>query len=497
MHVDQLSSNALFSDPSTPSDESSSSAYVPPPAPASLEQVNPELLTLIPLLETLSQSWVQESADGVTNYLIPFKYTEDEWKIFFDYYFSNHHFTPALWNYIGYPVFSWGGENHATLQGAFLKASLLWLSRQLHQYSILNSTLSNELGSKVEYRFDFKFHLKMLNQIFIHKKVSKHNLAEAYDFLKLQLNTHPTLKLTEGAIDIDSSPNVAPISANILLLMKLTQAVDNVTYSNDIGATGFTREFLLNYDVLLLYNFGWTSPHESAIKKYFELVPRVLNTVKVITGNDELGNMHTVNGTSENWLSFESAAGVNIADWKSQGNPFPSEVTAQDTLSYCGILQHELNHIVFGDYISKSTKLLARHNELITRAGENSKEYLRSIVFEYYGLDFFIKNPQEFFASISNMYFTNSLKTMEVGLVRFNNNYKEPINQFLFFAEVYSLGSEYTLFINLDINGNYSAVNVPLTRDSNGFINSIEFNGKKYQFTNDSSGNVISYLIMQ
>jgi hypothetical protein len=111
-------------------------------------------------------------------------------------------------------------------------------------------------------------------------------------------------------------------------------------------------------------------------------------------------------------------------------------------------------------------------------------------------LDFFVNAPQEFFASISNQWFTNSEKVLELGLVRYDKKYFEPLNQFLFYTDVYSLESDSTIFYSNDINGNISSKKIPITRDIKGHVNSIKINNKIYNFVLDSYGNVTGYSVV-
>jgi hypothetical protein len=105
----------------------------------------------------------------------------------------------------------------------------------------------------------------------------------------------------------------------------------------------------------------------------------------------------------------------------------------------------------------------------------------------------FVSAPQEFFASISNQWFADSEKTVELGLVRFDAGYLDPINQALFFAEVYSLGGDSTFSYHITPAGNISRQTVPLSRDEHGHINELVMGGLRYSFERDEAGNVVAY----
>jgi len=117
--------------------------------------------------------------------------------------------------------------------------------------------------------------------------------------------------------------------------------------------------------------------------------------------------------------------------------------------------------------------------------------YLRSMFED----GFFTQYPQEFFASIANQWFSDSRHALDLGVVRFHNGYREPMNQALFFTEVYSQGGNTTRFYTLDTEGRITVTIVPVTRDTYGHINGLTADGATYAFELDSAGNVTSILV--
>jgi len=81
-------------------------------------------------------------------------------------------------------------------------------------------------------------------------------------------------------------------------------------------------------------------------------------------------------------------------------------------------------------------------------------------------------------------------------MVRFDAGRSEPLNQALYFAEIYSLGGDATCFYKSDPAGNLSREMVLLGRDSNGFIDELTYGGSTYLFDLDSAGNVTGYTIV-
>lgn len=73
---------------------------------------------------------------------------------------------------------------------------------------------------------------------------------------------------------------------------------------------------------------------------------------------------------------------------------------------------------------------------------------------------------------------------------RFRKGYKEPINQFLLFVEVYSLGGATTPFYRLDAQENIQRFQAEMVRDALGRIIELKVDQRTFSFTLDGNGNV-------
>jgi len=149
---------------------------------------------------------------------------------------------------------------------------------------------------------------------------------------------------------------------------------------------------------------------------------------------------------------------------------------------------HELNHRVNVGYIEKNDSLRDRQKALLEQAGSDPENCLRSM----FKPGFFQDAPQEFFPSISNQYFASSEHTLLLGLKRFTQGRPEPLNQFLFFADVYSRGGSSTLFYTLDTSSNLTREEIPIVRDSQGRITELHIGNRQFKFQLDVNGNVVS-----
>lgn len=261
----------------------------------------------------------------------------------------------------------------------------------------------------------------------------------------------------------------------------------------EIGKTlGLNDDYLEiweRHQVLLLDNSQLDVIQLKFVKDLLNSIPNELHNLRSISFAGYLGNTNTIS------LGNNNFGGVNTFSTpigQYPENQFPNDVTPGITAIFCAATAHEINHVVNAYYIANKENLSNRQTQLINQAGTVNNNYLRGSNSPAYS-DFFVNAPQEFFASISNQWFTDSEKVLRLGLIRFDKDYKEPINQFLFYADVYSLGSDSTIFYKNDLNGNFSSYKVPIKRDNYGNINQIEINDSLYNFQLDSIGNVTGY----
>lgn len=174
-------------------------------------------------------------------------------------------------------------------------------------------------------------------------------------------------------------------------------------------------------------------------------------------------------------------------------NSFPDDIEPRMVSTFCIGNCHEYNHVVDAYTVRQNPVLQARLMQLISQAGDEPMQYLRSMGINPDGTSSFPEAPQEFFASISNEYFTDSWHTLDLALLRFSNGYHEPINQFLFFADVYSQGTLTTKVYTMDTGCNLTVTDAPLERNEQGCIIRITRSDTKYHFTLDENGNVTTW----
>jgi len=446
------------------------------------------MVELTGYLETISQGWDQTAVDSANAILSNASYDFDAWEDFFSEYFSNNSFTDDLRSYLGYPVFWWFSyEAHYNLQEGLINPLINNTEGIIKTYEgNLSDSLSSDTNLLQTLMNSLRFLNDMVRPFAVINETSKNRI---FNFYKGLVNTYPNFLKKEVTFNVGSEPYLATVRAQVYANLRdtlpLTLEIKSET-AQTINLTQLHLNTWNDFSVLVCDNNGFDIKQLDVIYDTLKEIPLNLHNLGIVTQNDLLGNT----GEKYQWLAVES--GINIFDIKVGSiteNGFPNDVTPKYSDVFSIVLIHEINHVVDAWWISNSNTLDNRKMDLIEAAGNISMNYLRSMFTD----DFFTMYPQEFFASISNQWFSDTLHTLELGLTRFSNGYTEPINQFLFFADIYSAGGNQTLFYTLDVEGNITKTIIPLTRDANGHINSLYFNRTRYCFTLDQQGNVLGF----
>ena len=106
-------------------------------------------------------------------------------------------------------------------------------------------------------------------------------------------------------------------------------------------------------------------------------------------------------------------------------------------------------------------------------------------------LKFCLDAPQEAFATLSNQYFTSSDVMLQLAIARWKQGITNCINQVLFFADVYSLGSNQTFFYRINTAAKVTRTQAALHRDTSEHIDGITAAATHYDFALDKEGNVL------
>jgi GEVED domain/HYR domain/CARDB/Domain of unknown function DUF11 len=272
----------------------------------------------------------------------------------------------------------------------------------------------------------------------------------------------------------------------------------NTANKADIATTlGFTGRYLDIWNtasVLIADNNALDATQKEYLYQLYSLIPTNIHNVGIMTFKDLIDGgtpslaYANIGGVVNSYAinSFSNAIGTFLE------NQFPSDIAAGTVDVFCAAAPHEVTHVIDAYLSNLSLVFRNRKNQLVAQAGATDLQYLRSMVTG----TFFQANPQEFMASIANQYQVDTKKVFQLARQRFDSNLKEPMNQALFFAEIYAQPSNETYFYNTTLAGVLTRTSIPLTKDAAGYINKLTIDGIVYNFVRDpTNGNVLSYSV--
>jgi hypothetical protein len=439
--------------------------------------------------------WPQDSVDAANAILSSLQYTPLAWETFFTEYFTDYPFTDYLFNYLQYPVFYWFDDVvHVKLQMG-LHAPLMLVNVD-PDWETATAGPGTSFADDPVLKQDIHNSQNMLTMIGVSNLLPDETRQAIFDHFVALIDQYPGVLRKSVTLDRVNQPYFGLFRTQVyMILLAAALELDAPTkaqIASTLDLTGLFESIWNDFTCLFLENNLSDHQQRQFVYDYLNLVPSDLHNLRSITINDFLGN--TTPYQDQTYWFRRPYGGVNIAGlpigWFSE-NSFPPDVPPGMVDVYCVIVAHEVNHVVNAHSIEPDPVLGARQNALIAAAGCPHMNYLRSMFPDCT----FVDAPQEFFASISNQWFTDSEKTVELGFVRFDAGYLDPINQALFFAEVYSRGGDSTFAYRTTPAGDISRETVPLGRDENGHINELVMDGLRYSFELDEAGNVVAYAV--
>lgn len=439
--------------------------------------------------------WPQDSVDAANAILSSTEYTPVAWDLFFTEYFTDYPFTEYLFNYLQYPVFYWFDDVvHVKLQMG-LDGPLMLVNID-PDWETATSGSGTSFADDSVLREDLYHSQNMLTLIGMDELLQNATRQAIFDHMAGLIDQYPSVLRKSVTFDRGDQPYFGILRGQAYMtLVGAALELDASTkaqIAETLDLTGLFASIWNDFTCLLLENNLSDNAQRQFIYDYFTLVPATLHNTVSITINDYLGNSSSYQ--EQTYLPQRPYGGVNVGGldigWYSE-NSFPDDVAPGMVDVYCVIVAHEINHVVNAYSIEPDAVLGARQTALIAAAGCPPMNYLRSMFADC----IFVDAPQEFFASISNQWFTDSEKTVELGLVRFDAGYLDPINQAIFFAEVYSQGGDSTYAYGTTTAGVISRETIPVGRDENDHINELVIDGQRYSFTLDEAGNVVAYAV--
>ena len=463
-----------------------------------------ELTTLLQDFSTWGPGEWESGASHSANTILRKPYSANDWEAYFSNFFENNALNRNLHNYINYPVFLWFGSEMQELQEGLVTPLLDIVERSWNSATAAgnmafseNVTLADELDSALNVLANMSKDGRGL--------ISLETQARIYTRLAGLYSVHSSVLRHSSTLDPASMPWYATLRARTTQVLasaipttttnRLTvSATDKQNFALDVGLSGSQLSLWQDHDVLYLDNKLSSESQYSVIDSFLIQIPKDLQNLLAIMVNEHLGNTLAIQGREVGFGNVFGAVNNTTIDVGSiRKNWFPDDYRTFFSSrfgSHLGwMITHNINDFYITNENSGSQELKSRRSDLIDFAGLNSSNYLQS----EYTPQHIQNNPQQFLASTSGVWFSNTSLALDLGLSRATQGFFEPLNQFLFFAEIFSLGSDETIFYQLETNGQLSSYAVPISRSSSGAIDGITVNGRQFGFNLDASKNIIGF----
>ncbi len=354
--------------------------------------------------------------------------------------------------------------------------------------SDLRELLNNPVGPELELRLEFIRAHELLSVATVELPAEDPKRLSIYDFFVNLIETEPSTYAKHTSLDSVDYPTSAWVRERAWRTWRDSVHITAMR-RNAMIDTGSLRgrhaDILRDHGIVILDNLSLDDAQLDHIHQLLDLIPAELHSLRSISVKSKLG-------PAPHPLSLKGIpSGVNIFGSKIRAsvNPFPPDIEARPIPSFSAALAHEINHSVNAKLNKTASPLADWTSGLVADAGAPALNYLRSTVSD----GFFQNAPQELIASIANQWFSDSAQTVELGLVRFDAGYPDPINQALHMANIYSLGNDQTWFYETDSEAFTTQIAVPLDRNEAGQISGIDVNGSRYAFDLDPEGRVLTY----
>jgi hypothetical protein len=411
---------------------------------------------------------------------------------YFNDYFATHRNNRALRVNLGYPVFHWG-DNHRPLQKALSSV----LTERLDRFfggkdrTAISRVMSGDKDLHNHYFYMLCFLVDLLGSDKIDPNEKQEIGQRLYEMLKASRLCERQYQHLPPA----KYPIINLLKAQLLLtcFSYATKCKQRESLDPLLKQQAARRLLLDRYDLLVIDNAFFDDLQLKAVLTYMEAIPSHLRYPIAVTCYDKLAgevpggapvSVHDFACSANHFNVFATRVG------SSPNNQFPADSPEVTTDGFMIVFAHEHSHGVDGGYILKDPALGAYRKRVLEKAGERQENYLRSM----FGDRFFRDNPQEFVASIANMYFCSSDATFAYALDKARTGNYNQLNQFLLIASAYADEASCP-FYRIEPNGR-TTVRRYAVRKTDGIITMIAYRGREIRFTT-SHGVVTGCSLLQ
>lgn len=306
------------------------------------------------------------------------------------------------------------------------------------------------------------------------------------------------------------------------------------TVANDLGYSGYAKQILADFGVLLEDNNESSEDQKQVIHRYLSTLDRQTWQIGLLTlrsllnsSTDQFQAMNSFARIFGANNTFSTALGV--VEYSSPLPDYFGFNTSTGVSQFLIALAHEINHNsldssrtvmyrTFGGYyrqrltalLSKVAGPLVAFGPTLQRA-QTQQNFLQAGLWDGNVLTwstawqaywdarrdhyprrpakFFIENPQEAFATLANLFNTDSYRFLQMAQLDYQNGKSNSIDAFLLFVDYHSRLTGTVAFTQADRLGNITPKNVAVIRNEQQFVTGLDFGaGVTVSFSVDELG---------
>ncbi|MFP4547238.1 MAG: T9SS type A sorting domain-containing protein [Fidelibacterota bacterium] len=428
--------------------------------------------------------WVDSSKNICNTIISRANYNWQDWHQFFENFYKINRPTKKLWNYLGYPAYYWFNNNvHYNVQRSHIDIYTHKIDSLFQRYQKFLATSMMQDST-------------MREALFVYVNEMAKLINKPQSLLEAELKDSVVLKIEQWINDYpkffkkssDTEPSKFPYVGYIrwqfaaILIDKQPLTDDRISHIIELfDISGQYADIFRNHRLYIADNLGMRAKDLTFIDTFMDLIPDTLTNHKYLSNRS-----YYYNDKQKSQDVYKAKGAINTFSYIGgyQENSFPDDMTPKTIDGFSVVVAHETNHRVDSDFIYRHDKWNSRRQQLLAQAGNDNMQFLRG------NADYFQNAPQEFIASISNQWFTGSRHTLKHSIQRFEKGYHEPINQFLYFCDLYAVGGDTTRFYEIDTQGNIDMTKILLSRNDLGHITAVHLPDTTYTFDVDEEGNV-------
>jgi len=431
-------------------------------------------------MEVLSTSFVVESSDTAQQIIDDLTYDDADWESFLRNYFGSRSLTQALFDNLMYSwIYLYDSEAATNFRNAYLPTCNYVFDSLMSEHF---ADLGNVMANDSDVRESIRLSLREVRGCCIHDSTDLARRTTAYDALRAAAALYPSIFDKQNTLDTVANAHSLWLRGQLYFGLRDALALTPVIrdeIATTVGLTGRYRDIFDSTGAFVMDNNSFDGQSLDVVFNTVSAVPDTLHGIR--------GILHGfINGYWDGPLPVMTIVSDHIY-WEDPKNVFPSEVDSGVVSFFWDWLCYDTHWAV--EISVPQDPWDNRMDSLRARAGADSLNYLDSDVEP----GWYLLGREHFMGRQGVLWLADSRKSLELGVKRFENGRSHPLDQALFLADLYSLGTDSSYFFYTTLQGEVSRWKVEIGRGVNNYVNMIRTQDTLYTFTLDADGYVTGF----